>query len=128
MKKIIFQVCVYITFYYYEIYFSENGSEASSGSRKSSLSQGSQKGVKENQDGMDQELHEDDENEENRDAHLDLKPVQLTEEEFDTIYTVETRARAITLLIYFSILMVVIPFSSMYYCYYYVFESKFYIT
>lgn len=47
----------------------------------------------------------------------------MTEEEYEAIYTEETRARAIVLLIYFSILMVVIPFASMYYCYHHVFNG-----
>ena len=50
----------------------------------------------------------------------------MTEEEFEAIYTEETRSKAIVLLIYFSILMVVIPFSSMYYCYHHVFDGMFY--
>uniref|UniRef100_A0A914Q4C6 Vacuolar ATPase assembly integral membrane protein VMA21 homolog n=1 Tax=Panagrolaimus davidi TaxID=227884 RepID=A0A914Q4C6_9BILA len=47
----------------------------------------------------------------------------MTDEEYDAIYTEETRAKAIVLLIYFSILMVALPFASMYYCYHYVFNE-----
>ena len=55
---------------------------------------------------------------------LNIEPKQLTEAEYEAIYTPETRAKAFVLLLYFSVLLVIIPFGSMYICYYHVFNSK----
>ncbi|KAE9554577.1 hypothetical protein FO519_002216 [Halicephalobus sp. NKZ332] len=54
---------------------------------------------------------------------LNVEPKPLSQAEYDAIYTPETRAKAFVMLIYFSLLLIVIPFGSMYICYYHVFNE-----
>lgn len=94
----------------------DNESVGSTGSRRSSVSSKlKEKTLEEIQEDADAQLFTD---------NLHIEPKLLTQAEYDAIYTPETRAKAFVLLIYFSVLLVVIPFGSMYICYYHVFNGK----
>uniref|UniRef100_A0AC34Q5S9 Uncharacterized protein n=1 Tax=Panagrolaimus sp. JU765 TaxID=591449 RepID=A0AC34Q5S9_9BILA len=92
----------------------DNESVSSLGSRKSSVNNKVDENVlQESEELIDPILPKPNE--------LHVPTPVMSDEEYEAIYTPETRARAIVLLLYFSILLVVVPFSSMYFCYYHIF-------
>uniref|UniRef100_A0AC35GW17 Uncharacterized protein n=1 Tax=Panagrolaimus sp. PS1159 TaxID=55785 RepID=A0AC35GW17_9BILA len=67
--------------------------------------------------------HDGNDNDDKNTDNTDYSQINsISENKLSRIYTPETRVKAMTLLLYFSILMVLIPFSSMYFCYNYIFK------
>ena len=115
MVSFLLQSFLYI--YIYHSLESRSTSSSRNQSRRSSTAS-----LARNQNPTDQLLLKE-ENEPVKPDPLALPP--MTDEEYAAIYTEETRAKAIVLLIYFSILIFAVPLASMYFCYYHVFNGMY---